>query len=370
MKVLLQSRANLFQKPGGDTVQILNIKAGGEKTGIEYSISLELQPELGEYDLVHIFNITRVQESYLQLTNARRQGVKVCCSPIYQDLRKYNREGREGLGNIIFRLCGNEKYFEVLRIFFQVLHRQTPIAALFSQLQSGYWGQQKTVLREADGLLFNSLLEKKAVYIDIVDGSSPARDFVLPPAVESKFYHAEKSLFEEKYGLRDFLLCVGRIEDLKNQLNLIQAWRGMDIPLVFIGKINRAHRWYGKQFLSQIGREERVHYFSELPEDDYSSAFAAARVHLLPSWFENMGLVSLEAGLAGCNIVTTENGYLREYAKDLVWYCDPSSIDSIREAIKKAYYSPVNSDLREQIYENYTWDVVGPRLAEIYREIL
>ena len=42
------------------------------------------------------------------------------------------------------------------------------------------------------------------------------------------------NLFFKKYGLNDFVLCVGRIEDLKNQLSLLKAMCNLDIPVVLI----------------------------------------------------------------------------------------------------------------------------------------
>ena len=73
MKVLFQTRTNLFEAPGGDMVQMLKTKEFLEKLGIKVDISLELEPDLTGYDLVHLFNLMEPQDIYIQMLNAKKQ---------------------------------------------------------------------------------------------------------------------------------------------------------------------------------------------------------------------------------------------------------------------------------------------------------
>lgn len=57
MKVLFQTRTNLYSSPGGDLIQIQKTKQFLEKLGVIVDISLEFEPDLSEYDIVHIFNL-------------------------------------------------------------------------------------------------------------------------------------------------------------------------------------------------------------------------------------------------------------------------------------------------------------------------
>ena len=72
MNVLFQSRKTLFSAPGGDTTQILKTKEYLEKWGINVDISLDLTPDVSKYDIVHVFNLMRPQELYLQVKNAKK----------------------------------------------------------------------------------------------------------------------------------------------------------------------------------------------------------------------------------------------------------------------------------------------------------
>jgi glycosyltransferase involved in cell wall biosynthesis len=81
-------------------------------------------------------------------------------------------------------------------------------------------------------------------------------------------------------------------------------------------------------------------------------------------------LVSLEAAQSGCNIVTTERGYAREYLGDHAWYCNPSDSRSIREAVFAAWNSPPDSSLRSRILDNYTWDHAAKATLQGYLRAL
>ena len=45
-------------------------------------ISLELEPDLSAYDLVHLTNVTRIQGNHVQMQNAKNK-VKVALSTIF-----------------------------------------------------------------------------------------------------------------------------------------------------------------------------------------------------------------------------------------------------------------------------------------------
>jgi glycosyltransferase involved in cell wall biosynthesis len=86
--------------------------------------------------------------------------------------------------------------------------------------------------------------------------------------------------------------------------------------------------------------------------------------------FETTGLVSLEAALSGCNVVSTVAGYAREYLQDLVSYCEPHDVTSIRDAVLTALSSPQQTGLRQRILDNYTWEHAASATAAAYYDLL
>lgn len=369
IKVLLQSRVNLFSKPGGDTRQICDLKKGLEKNGLNVGISTELEPLIKDYDVVHLFNITRVHETYLQMTNAKRQGKPVVCSTIYHALGEYNRKGRYGTGRLAFRALGNDETFEYARGLLHALKDRRQIPSVARQWITGYRSQQEKTLKGADRIIFGSLSEKETVFSHFSSISNRINYNIIKIGVSWDPRNSDGSLFEKQFGIKDFVLCVGRIEDLKNQLRLIRAMRGLSIPLVLIGSLNSGHRSYCRRVLAEVDEYRDLYFLGSMPRDMLGAAYAAAKVHILPSWFETTGLASLEAAMAGCNIVSTDRGYARDYLKDYAWYCDPSNLLSIRNAVQTAYDSPVKPGLIGYTKNEFDFQKMLERFIDLYKEI-
>src|SRR5439155_18907308 len=145
---------------------------------------------------------------------------------------------------------------------------------------------------------------------------------------------------------------VARIEGLKNQLNVIKALGGTKYQLTIIGKAAINQMSYFNECRELASKYSNIHFVTEhIEHEKLASIYKAAKVHVLASWFETTGLVSLEAAMMDCNIVITRKGDTEEYFNDLAYYCEPDNIESIRDAIIKAYHSPVNDKLKSFIKE-------------------
>ena len=100
MKILMQNRINVFSAPGGDTIQMLKTKEYLERIGCEVSIACDLNPDLKGIDLVHLFNITRINETYMQFKNAQKQNkpvARACGLGLFGDVSRFIAGGR-GVG--------------------------------------------------------------------------------------------------------------------------------------------------------------------------------------------------------------------------------------------------------------------------------
>src|SRR5277367_3827015 len=91
LRVLFSSRTTLFSTPGGDTIQLLKTAESLRLLGCEVTISVDLNHSLDGYDIVHLFNLTRPQETYHQARRATRRGIPVILSPIYVDYTEGDR---------------------------------------------------------------------------------------------------------------------------------------------------------------------------------------------------------------------------------------------------------------------------------------
>jgi glycosyltransferase involved in cell wall biosynthesis len=166
------------------------------------------------------------------------------------------------------------------------------------------------------------------------------------------------------------VLCVGRIEGRKNQLNLIHALKGTNIPLTIIGKPAPNHINYYNECRRVASLEPNVQVIEHIEHSELARIYKAAKVHVLPSWFETTGLSSLEAGVMDCNIVVTKKGDTEEYFGDFAYYCEPDNTSSIKEAVLRAHNDPVNTNLKERIKEDYTWEKAAAKTLEAYQTVL
>jgi len=119
-----------------------------------------------------------------------------------------------------------------------------------------------------------------------------------------------------------------------------------------------------------VNNNDNIHYVGSMQRKLLMCAYAAAKVHVLPSWFETTGLTNVEAGLAGCNVVTTNRGYAQDYLGDYAWYCDPSSISSILKAVLDAYQSPIRTGLRDHIVKSCSKKRMLDQTIEMYKNVI
>ncbi len=333
MRVLLQSRPDLLVLPAGDTVQLLETRHWLGRLGIEVEYSSDRSPDLGGYDLVHLFNLTRVAETAAQAENAARQGKPFVLSTIYWNPEEY------------------------------IMHEEPRQRDWLLK----FWRQdnpaRRKVAASASMLLPNAVAEARLVQEDL--GVSTSWQ-VTPNGADPAFSRARPDEFVARVGLSDFILCCARISPRKNQLALVRATRGLGAPVVFIGSVNDPF------YLEACKREsDSCHRFlGYMPQSEIASAYAAAKVHALASWFETPGLASLEAAAAGCNIVSTDRGTAREYFGDLAWYCDPADLPSVREAVMAAYDAPRNPALSALVKDRYTWEHAARAALAAYRRVL
>lgn len=156
---------------------------------------------------------------------------------------------------------------------------------------------------------------------------------VVAPGIDDACFEASPRLFRDRFGAGSFVLCAEPIRPEANQLSLVDALRGTGLHLILAGPADdvaylEACLRAGAENLSVLGAADR-----ELA----LSAYAAARVHALAALGESATTASLEAAAAGCAIVVGCGGSEIERFGDRAYLCDPTSPESIREAVMTAY---------------------------------
>jgi glycosyltransferase involved in cell wall biosynthesis len=140
-------------------------------------------------------------------------------------------------------------------------------------------------------------------------------------------------VFVAKYGSRDFVLCVGRLEPRKNQLTLLEALADDPVDVV-LATGGYAYRDDYVEACRAFRRRGRTLFLPSLTNEELAAAYRAARVHVLPSWYELPGLVTLEALAQECAVVSSDRGTIREYLDDAIPYAAPDDPSALRDAIE------------------------------------
>jgi len=232
------------------------------------------------------------------------------------------------------------------------------------------FGMRRRVLQCADAVI--TLTRTEARELERFFGIRRERTHVIPNGVERRFFEAGPEEFERHYGLKNFVLSVASIERRKGQLKLIEALGRTDLPLVLIGKPRPDERGYYEMVREAVKKRKDIWLIPGLPYDSslLTSAYAAAKVHALPSLTEAMPLAALEAAAAGANLVLSNVVALRETFGKSAWYCDPNSSESIRMAVLNAYQAP-----RQVLADNLqstakSWEWVAREVAKVYEAVL
>lgn len=327
---------------GGQVVQMEKTAASLATMGIDVTVSEATGASVAGYDIVHAFGTPWPFRDLLR--EARQAGSSIVMSPIFLDWSW--TLGRRGWNTST----------RAARIAYSALRRgidRTAEALRRSDEETAM------ALELADLLLPNSQGEAERVR-SIFRVTTPMR--VVPNGFDPDVFHLADGI-AQRHGV----LCVARLEPIKNQLALIDALSDTGIPLTIVGNDHPDHRAYTARCRAQAGAN--VVFRTAVTQRELADIYRNAAVHVLPSWFETTGLVSLEAAACGCAVVTTSRGAAREYFGDLATYCDPAREGSIREAIEHALATGAAPELAAHVREHFTWEHAARATLEAYTTV-
>lgn len=342
MKVLFYSYPSAFQNPGGGEVQLLKTKQALERKGVQVKLFNQWSDSLRDYDVMHVFG--SVKDCVGLMQTARNAGIMVALSTIFWSSFKRAWYESPSAGRKI-----------------ELLSRHA-LKCLVPAFPSG----RRKTFNLADVLLPNSQAE--AAQLTRLFAVPKNKIFVVPNGVDERFKDAKPDAFLKKFGLRGFVLAVGRIEPRKNQLNLIKAFRNVSKDLVIIGEPVSDYPGYFQRCKESSG--SNVHYLGGLAHESelLASAYAACGIFVAPGWFETPGLAALEAGLAGAKLALTKFGCTREYFQDSAAYFDPSDAGQIKRALMQAEKKDNSDNLSLRIIKYYSWDKVAEATIAAYKK--
>ena len=343
MKIYLASYQTLMINRGGPTYKILSLKHTLENMGIDVQLydMWDYNLKFTDQDIIHIFNAN--VHTYPMAINLKLYGAKYVVNPIF-----FSNHSAQMI-----------HMYRMLEAPFRKIFKRTYSDYFFTEYVCDNAEMVLPNTRDEGNLLCGALGVKREKIQVIYNG------------VEERFAHADPSLFEKKYGLKDFILYVGHLGPVrKNGLNIIRALQKIDHPSVIIADILNNEE--GAACREEIQKSKNITHIHWLKHDDplFESAYAACHTFILPTRYETPGRAALEAGLAGANVVITPYGGTREYFDTYAEYAEPSSIMSILKKTESALNKEKSSELKDHILQNFLWDKIAKQTVEMYKHVL
>ena len=355
LRIVFQTRPDAFCRPGGDTVLLVKLKESLERLGHQVYVALNPRQNLEEFDFVHCFNICLPNMIEHCVMNANSQKKEMFIHPLQEDVPRYRMQS-----------------FTLQKVFREYMDKGQPDGFLDDALEEIRNVEKADMVTSIPALRYAS-----TVFTSGNTESEYIKSIFPDSQVCLAKYGADNcndaaigdSLFRKAYGLNeDFVLCVGRLETRKNQLMLLAALEGEDVTLVFVDSGFSYQQDY-VSLCKNFKRKGRTIFTGHLSEEVLISAYKAAKVHCLPSWYELPGLVNLEAAWHGCNIVSTSWGTQRDYLGNNYWGCEPDNIYSIRNAVSIALEAPRDCSASFAV-RRYTWKKSASAVLQSYIKTL
>lgn len=190
--------------------------------------------------------------------------------------------------------------------------------------------------------------------------------------------HARQALRPHWNVPERFVLYVGTIEPRKNLVRLLQAfaslWHGGAIPhrLVFVGQ----RGWKeGPVFkaVETLGLQEAVAFLGYVPHEALVALYNLADALVFPSLYEGFGLPVVEAMACGTPVITSRNGSLGEISGDAAEFVEPTSVESIAEALQHVLNDPARqAELRQRGLlhsSRFRWEAAAEQTRALYRQV-
>ncbi|MFN2451059.1 MAG: glycosyltransferase family 4 protein [Candidatus Dormibacteria bacterium] len=201
-------------------------------------------------------------------------------------------------------------------------------------------------------------------------GVSAARVEVLPPGIR---------VAEGGGAVREWkrLLFVGRQEAIKGPLDAVAVMRTVaeadhEVHGVVVGTGSQADAVRAACAAAGAGR---IEFRGELEDAELAAEYARAAVVIVPSRFEGLGLVALEANAAGAAVAGYAVPGLRDSGVTGAVLVTPGDRAALVGAVHSLLADPARrcelaAAGRERIASHYSWAAHANRVLEVYRAVL
>lgn len=364
LRVLILMRTDSVITFGGADLQMMRSRAYFKHDGIRSDISLGLRLDAAHYDLVFVVGYWHEEYKLNCLSKITLPKVAMPIMTLYQDsialfdhfyseLKPFLKEPNDA------QLLN--QWQSLVTQYLSPTHDEIPILN-----ENGYETACYNRLRQTcDFFVFQSAAEAPIWWGTKATEDKPFKEIPNGCYLEL-IEQVSPTLFESTYQLKDFVLCIGRFDNNKNQALVCDALSDTDIPIVLIGKESEhADRPRLFQLLNP-----NVHILENLSTEMLFSAIKSARLLVIPSANEVSPLVAIEAAWARCPIVMTNYTLQAEWFGEGCYVCDPLNSLQFKAVLLQACQTD-NSQKVQQAWERVqycTWEQVAQQLVKVFKQ--
>jgi glycosyltransferase involved in cell wall biosynthesis len=263
-----------------------------------------------------------------------------------------------------FVLLFSARYYHAWHLARRVPHKAiiVPTAERDPAISLAIFGP---VFRGVRALMYNSPEERAMINAAASNAAVPGVVVGVGSDVPD---HTDAMRFRRKFKLtRPFAVYIGRIDENKGCGELFSHFqryattfpRGLD--LVLIGSA-----------IIDVPKHPRIHHLGFLDDRDKFDALAAADLLIMPSYFESLSMVALEAWALGRPVLA--NGKCDVLKGQCIRSNAGLYYESYEEFVEALYSlesnGPLNARLgrngREFFRQNYTWPVIERKYLEMF----
>jgi glycosyltransferase involved in cell wall biosynthesis len=192
---------------------------------------------------------------------------------------------------------------------------------------------------------------------------------------EAKSRNLIRSLDCARDDISKYLLFVGRLEERKNILGIVEAFEILKekhkIPhkLVLAGNAGYGYDSINLKIQNSKFKEEIV-FKGFVGEKEKFELLRKAEIFLFPSFYEGFGLPILEAQSAGVPVVTSNISSMPEIAGSSAILVDPNKPEEIAEAaFRLISEESFKNDIINKGFENvkrFSWDKCSKEISKLF----
>jgi hypothetical protein len=374
MRVGILSSPMLFQRNGEvqhqvrQTIAALNRPGAGHAHRVQVQMLDPHRDRLNQFDLIHVFSATGGHARLVEVAN--EMALPVVLSPLLSPgWNRASGQPASAADNMAGRLRAWNTQTGSTQAKCAIWNTQTDS----TQAKRASWDTQtchaqvKRALQLSQLVIAFDAAERAAIMAGFrVDGER-IRTLTRNPARHCSM--APQDLFRDRTGIAGpFVLMVGPVAPHGNQLGMVQALEGLNLPVMLVGRVSR----HDRAWLATVLRAPAVRWLGDLRDNDplLTSAYHAASVVALACHDGAVPQAALDSLAAGTPVVMTDSHALGSRGDTLaVRTVRCHDGQALRHAVSDLVAHPPGRDAVRTLVDHYSWRRVAAQVFACYAEL-